>query len=75
MPVSNVFLLRQYALPGSLDDDGPLNLRPWMLNFHAQFGLRGYIEPEDTSAFLVSKQRKAALVCSGGCETLRTWRT
>lgn len=42
--------VRCYATPNSLDSPGPVQLRPWMLNFHAQFGLRGYIEPDTALA-------------------------
>ncbi|CAK9099997.1 FO synthase subunit 1 [Durusdinium trenchii] len=39
-----------YAEAGSLDATGGLILRPWMLNFAPEFGLRGYIEPVQSSA-------------------------
>lgn len=36
---------RQYATGGALAAPGPLLLRPWMLNFKPNMGLKGFLEP------------------------------
>lgn len=41
----DVTYCRSYAEKDALKDPGPLQLRPWMLNFNPQLGLRGEIEP------------------------------
>ena len=38
-------LFRSYATPEQLCQKQPVCLRPWMLNWEAQSGLRGYIDP------------------------------
>ena len=37
--------LRCYAEADALRHEGGLILRPWMLNFGAEYGLKGHIEP------------------------------
>lgn len=37
---------RSYAEPGALDCPGAVQLRPWMINFSPELGLRGHIEPD-----------------------------
>lgn len=42
--------LREYANKNSLNDEGGIILRPWMLNYDPNLGLRGFVEPDPTSA-------------------------
>ena len=50
---SSVSALRPYAERGSLTSGQKvLLLRPWMVNFGAQYGMRGYIDPVATSKFI-----------------------
>ena len=37
--------LREYAGPDALKAPGSLKLRPWMINFDKDLGLKGFIEP------------------------------
>lgn len=40
---------REYAKRGDMTKEGPLCLRPYMLNYRSDMGLRGYIEPVRSS--------------------------
>lgn len=46
-----IHILRDYGKPGCLSKAGAVQLRPWMLNFHPQMGLRGYVEPDCSLVF------------------------
>lgn len=50
-------LPREYAELGSLNTEGAKYLRPYMLSARPDLGLRGYVEPVDSSAYFVESFR------------------
>lgn len=47
--IAPFFPLRDYAQKGDLSTEAGIILRPWMLNYDPECGMKGFIEPARTS--------------------------